>query len=128
MVVTITWQGIITAAGVIAAAVALYKYAAKIVRWFDRQDEQDKDLQKVRHNHDEDIRLLKEAYMQEIQKLRDEVKQEHDSVLAELKLLCHGVRACLSGLQEQGCNGPVTSALEQLDNHLNIRAHGNMEG
>ena len=43
---------------------------------------------------------------------------------AELQILCFGIRACLSGLKEQGCNGPVTQALTALDKHLNKQAHG----
>jgi hypothetical protein len=33
------------------------------------------------------------------------------------------MRACLSGLKEQGCNGPVTQALDALEKHLNKQAH-----
>ena len=54
------------------------------------------------------------------QKKQDE---ELAAIRAELQLLCYGLRACLSGLNEQGCNGPVTDALMQLDKHLNKEAH-----
>ena len=42
----------------------------------------------------------------------------------EQTLLCYGIRACLQGLIEQGCNGPVHDALDKLDKHLNQKAHG----
>lgn len=42
----------------------------------------------------------------------------------EQTLICYGLKACLSGLREQGCNGPVTEALDKLDRHLNRKAHG----
>ena len=45
------------------------------------------------------------------------------AIRAELQVLCFGVRACLSGLHEQGCNGPVSQALDKLDKHLNEKAH-----
>ena len=42
----------------------------------------------------------------------------------EQTLLCYGIRACLQGLVEQGCDGPVHDALDKLDKHLNQKAHG----
>ncbi len=41
----------------------------------------------------------------------------------EQTLICFGVLACLKGLKEQGCNGPVTEALDRLEKHLNQAAH-----
>ena len=41
----------------------------------------------------------------------------------EQTLLCYGIRACLQGLAEQGCNGPVHEPLDKLDKHLNKKAH-----
>ena len=31
--------------------------------------------------------------------------------------------ACLKGLQEQGCNGPVTEAVNRIEEYLNKKAH-----
>ena len=53
-------------------------------------------------------------------------KKQDDELAAirtELQVLCFGMRACLSGLKEQGCNGPVTQALDALEKHLNRQAH-----
>ena len=52
-----------------------------------------------------------------------EQDKELQAIQNELTVLCFGVRACLSGLKEQGCNGPVTQALDRLDKHLNQKAH-----
>ena len=41
----------------------------------------------------------------------------------EQTVICYGVLAALKGLSEQGCNGPVTQAIEKLEKHLNIQAH-----
>ena len=49
--------------------------------------------------------------------------KELAAIRKEQTLICYGVRACLQGLQEQGCNGPVTDALNKLDKHLNQAAH-----
>ena len=45
----------------------------------------------------------------------------------EQTLICYGVRACLMGLIEQGCDGPCKDALTALDKHLNKAAHQNGE-
>ena len=52
-------------------------------------------------------------------------KQDRDikAIKEEQTVLVHGVLACLMGLKEQGCNGPVTEAIEQIENHLNKQAH-----
>ena len=42
---------------------------------------------------------------------------------AEQSLLTYGVLACLKGLKEQGCNGPVTEAIGKIEKHLNQQAH-----
>ena len=52
-------------------------------------------------------------------------KQDNDikSIKEEQSILTHGVLACLKGLKEQGCNGPVTEAINQIETHLNKKAH-----
>ena len=47
-----------------------------------------------------------------------------ESIQTEQTLLCYGIKACLQGLVEQGCDGPVHDALDKLDKHLNQKAHG----
>lgn len=101
MQITITGQGIITAAAVVGAAVALVAYFLKVVRWVDKQNEQDKDIKALEQHHEDDIASIKE----------------------EQTLLVYGVLACLKGLSEQGCNGPVTEAINKFEKHLNEKAH-----
>lgn len=59
-------------------------------------------------------------------KFVDRQKKQDDELKAirkEQTLICYGVLACLKGLKEQGCNGPVTAALDKLEKHLNQAAH-----
>ncbi len=98
---TLTWQSIITAGAVVGAGVALITYFSKAVRWVDKQKAQDKDINDIRKHHEEDMKSIKE----------------------EQTLLVFGVLACLKGLSEQGCNGPVTEAIGKLETHLNEKAH-----
>ena len=52
-------------------------------------------------------------------------KQDEDikSIKEEQKVMTTGVLACLKGLKEQGCDGPVTEAISAIENHLNKEAH-----
>ena len=52
-------------------------------------------------------------------------KQDKDikAIKEEQTGLTQGILACLMGLHEQGCNGPVTAAIEQIETHLNKQAH-----
>ena len=38
-------------------------------------------------------------------------------------LMMYGILACLKGLKEQGCNGPVTEAIDKLEKYINKTAH-----
>lgn len=48
---------------------------------------------------------------------------EIKAVKEEQRIIVVGLLACLQGLSEQGCNGPVTKAIETLETHLNKKAH-----
>lgn len=54
-------------------------------------------------------------------------QKRQDKELAAIKeeqtILTYGVLACLKGLKEQGCNGPVTEAIDKIEKHLNQKAH-----
>lgn len=49
--------------------------------------------------------------------------KEIENMKAEQCLLTYGILACLKGLKEQGCNGPVTEAIEKIEKHINKQAH-----
>ncbi len=56
-----------------------------------------------------------------------ERQRRQDADIAAMKseqcLVIFGVLACLKGLKEQGCNGPVTEAIQKIEKHLNLEAH-----
>ena len=101
MNIYITWGSIITAAAVVGGAVAIITYFAKVVRWVDKQAQQDKEIEQLKKHHEDDIKAIK----------------------GEQTLLVEGVLACLKGLQEKGCNGPVTKAIDKYEDYLNHKAH-----
>lgn len=112
MTVELTPQALITAGSVLTAAALLISRFAKGVRWFDKQEKQSKDIADLRKQHEEDVAELKNELTEEMRKNN-----------SELQLLTYGVLACLKGLQEKGCNGPVTEAVNKIEKYLNQKAH-----
>ena len=52
-------------------------------------------------------------------------KQDDDikTIKEEQAILTTGILACLKGLHEQGCDGPVDDAISKLESHINEQAH-----
>ena len=98
---TITWQTIITFAAVITAIITIFKQYNRGYDMVKHQAEQDK----------------------AIDELRQQIKTDRAESNEELQLLTYGVLACLKGLKEQGCNGPVSEAIMKFEKHLNDKAH-----
>ena len=92
---------IINLAGLIGALTAIGAVAYKIVKWFQQQDKQTTDIDALKQQEKEDIQDIK----------------------GEMCLLTYAVLACLKGLKEQGCNGPVTEAIGKVEKHINQKAH-----
>lgn len=99
--IELTPQTIITAASVVGAAGVLLGIIVKAVRWMEQQKKQDGDIKALRETHNHDMEAMNQ----------------------ELTLIVYGLQACLKGLKEQGCNGPVTEAILRIEKHLNQKAH-----
>lgn len=80
----------------------IYKFIKKVV------------LDKI-ENNTKDIEKLKE----EVECLKSEVQDSKEERLILLK----GQLACLKGLKEQGCNGPVTKAIGDIEEYLMKKTH-----
>ena len=101
MTITLSAQTIITAGAVVTALGVLFTLLMKIIRWVDEQKKQRNDIKELSDRHDNDNNTIQE----------------------ELQLLTWGVLACLKGLKEQGCNGPVTEAIKKIEKEINKKAH-----
>lgn len=99
--VTLTWQSIITAGAVVTALGVLIGALVKLIRWLDKQKQQDSQLKALDERHTADTITIQ----------------------SELRVLTRGILACLRGLSEQGCNGPVTAGIRELENFINDKAH-----
>ena len=71
-------------------------------------------LDKISQNAN-DIKELKA----EVGLLKSEVQDSKEERL----ILVNGVLACLKGLKEQGCNGPVTIGIQQIEEYLMKKSH-----
>ena len=89
-------------ASVLGALTAIGAVAYKIIKWFQAQEKQTTDIEDLKKQEKEDIKAMED----------------------ELCLLTYAVLACLKGLKEQGCNGPVTEAIGKIEKHINQKAHG----
>lgn len=56
-------------------------------------------------------------------KKQEQQEAEIKTIKEEQQLLTTGILACLKGLQEQGCDGSVSDAINQIESHLNKKAH-----
>lgn len=67
-----------------------------------------------------------EANKQEIELLKKDmrhVKRDVEDSKEERLILLKGQLACLKGLKEQGCNGPVTQGIKDLENYIITKSH-----
>lgn len=48
----------------------------------------------------------------------EKLEQSNVTQFEELTILLKGQLACLQGLKEQGCNGPVTQAIDDINDYL----------
>lgn len=101
MVIELTAQSIITAGGVVTALGILIGLVVKLVHWVDEQKEQGERIQALEKKHQEDM----------------------EAAQKENELIIEGLLGCLKGLQEKGCNGPVTEKADKIERYLNEKAH-----
>ena len=97
----ISVEAIITAASLIGALGVIGGMLISAYKFYRKPAELEKQMQKVKKTHEEDIRKINE----------------------EQCLITYGLLACLKGLREQGCNGPVTEAINKIEKRLNKQAH-----
>lgn len=78
-------------------------------------------------------KFIKKVVLDKISKNTEDIKelQTKISVLEsksedsseERLLLIRGLLACLKGLKEKGCNGPVTKGIEDIEEYLMKKSH-----
>ena len=54
----------------------------------------------------------------------DDIEKIIEAIQKEQTVQCYCILACLKGLAEQGCDGPVHEGIDLMEKHLNKQAHG----
>lgn len=106
-------QTMVLAGSVLGAIVAFVTIGWKLFTWINHQKEQDNEIKRVEQKFDN-----------EMKELRNRHAKEHEETQEEQTLVIYGLLACLKGLAEQGCNGPVSEAIDKIEKHINKKAHG----
>ena len=104
----ITPETIILFGGVLTVAITVITLVWKLFKWLNKQSK----------FMDEVVRLDNR-----ITKLESKHDSDQEGTQSELALVVYGLLACLKGLSEKGCNGPVTEAIATLEKHINKKAH-----
>ena len=105
-------QTIILAGGVLTAIVGFVTIAWKLFTWINHQKEQDLEIKRIEQKFDREIASLRNLHV-----------REHKETQEEQALVVYGLLACLKGLAEKGCNGPVSEAIVKIEKHINKKAH-----
>ena len=98
-----------------AAVLALWGIAYAVIKWFQKQNQQTKDIAELKELHERDIEEAKQKEAADMQTIKD-----------ELCVLSYAMLASLDGLQQLHCNGNVTKAHDRLEKHLNQQAHNQL--
>lgn len=53
----------------------------------------------------------------------DDIERIVYAINEEQTVQCYCILACLKGLSEQGCDGPVHEGIQRMEQHLNAKAH-----
>ena len=116
-------QMIITIGSLFSVAVAFVTIGWKLFKWINHQKEQDEEITSMKVQHNEDIRNIKEQHEKDITAIKKMHLKDQESIQEEQTLVVYGLLACLKGLATQGCNGPVSEAIDKLEKHINKKAH-----
>ena len=103
---------IVLAGSVLGAIVAFVTLFWKLFIWINHQKEQDAEIKRIDKKVDD-----------EVKKLRTKHEKDQSESQEEQTLVIYGLLACLKGLAAQGCNGPVSEAIDKIEKHINKKAH-----
>lgn len=116
-------QTIILGGSLLAAISAFVALAWKLFKWINHQKEQDVEIAKNKAHAEKEIKRVEQKVDDEIRKLRDRHIKDQSGIQEEQTLVIYGLLACLKGLAEQGCDGPVSEAIDKIEKHINLKAH-----
>ena len=105
------------AAKLITALTVIFSALVAMVRWYLKVKNLSKKVEEIEKEKDAKIEQLREDHEEDIKRIEE-----------EMCLHTYGILACLKGLQEKGCNGPVTDTITKFEKFINQRAHAHEVG
>ena len=117
-------QTIITAGALLTALVGFVTLGWKLFKWINHQKEQDQEITDIKVQHTKDIADLKTQHTKDMAEVKAMHHKDTEGIQEEQTLVVYGLLACLKGLAEQGCDGPVSEAIDRIEKHINKKAHG----
>lgn len=96
-------------AGAIGTITAIAVFFIAIFKWYKKTI-----LDKFR---------MTDERLERLEQKSNEQDREIEESKSERLILLKGQLACLKGLKEQGCNGPVTQAINDIENYLISKSH-----
>lgn len=117
-------QTIITAGAVLTALVGFVTLGWKLFKWINHQKEQDQEITNIKVQHTKDIADLKTQHTKDMAEVKAMHHKDTEGIQEEQTLVVYGLLACLKGLAEQGCDGPVSEAIDRIEKRINKKAHG----
>lgn len=100
--------------------IAIYNWIKKII--LDKIDKNKEDISDIQHEINkmkQDVDNFKKAVQNEIKNIKCDIEDSKEERL----ILLRAQLACLKGLKEQGCDGPVTAEIENIEEYLLNKSH-----
>lgn len=116
-------QTIILGGGILTVIITVVTLSWKLFKWINHQKEQDIEIANNKSQSEKEIKRLEGKIDNEVKKLRDRHERDQNGIQEEQTLVIYGLLACLKGLAEQGCDGPVSEAIDKIEKHINLKAH-----
>lgn len=120
-IISIVLTAFLGGSGLVGMAFWLWK------RVIEKRDKKTEEARAAAAAKEAEELAKKEDTREQIQYLVDHGKVVDATLKAmasENTLQCYCLLACLRGLAEQGCNGPVHDGIDKLEKYLNQKAHG----
>jgi transcriptional regulator of heat shock response len=126
----ITFSDLSNLAIVIMAIWGFYKVVSEIIKAItnrhDREQKWDEMSEKAKEEREEIVCKYNDQ-LADIRKQLTDTHTEFEGKVQEVReeqfIIIETLRAVLDGLHQQGCNGKVTEAINNLDGYLNEAAH-----
>ena len=137
----ITFTQLLQVGAIIVAIWAAIKAIREFFAWFATRHDREKKWDEA----EVELEETKKIMLENVQAEREKIYQKYDTILAdmedkidtnhkdteakltqvkeELRILTDCMAAVLDGLHQQGCNGRVTEASNNLQAYMNMRMH-----